>query len=100
MTHHVSFSYTEKAQTLHPHLEIEVTFIVNASIADNADETVTIENVFAKSAIDYAETESIPVAMPDESRFEGAKFWALLREAARTHFYKIQKQKNEAGNQC
>ncbi len=96
MTRHFSFPYTQKLQTDHPRLEVDVIFLVDAEISDNEDETVVIKTVSAKSAIEYAETEMIPVAMPDESRFEGAKFWALLREAARTHLYKM--QKNETGN--
>lgn len=98
MRHHFSFTYTQKIQTAHPLLEVEVVFMVDAEITDNADETVAIKTVAAYSALDYAvsATSSIPVTMPDESKFEGAKFWALLREAGRNHFYKM--QKNETGN--
>lgn len=92
MTRHFSFPYTQKLQTDHPRLEVEVIFWVNAEIIDNEDETVVIKTVYAKSAIDYVETVLIAVPMPDESNFEGSNFWALIREAARTHFYKMQKQ--------
>lgn len=94
MTHAFSFQYTEKILTSHPLMDVDVTFNVDAEISDNLDETVYIKMVSVKSAIDYAETEMVPVVMPDESTFRGGRFWGLLREAGRNHFYKMQKAKS------